>query len=57
MFKFLVKVFESLYFFNVKMDQVDTLHINRYWYDVLCCTIKNHLGDLSVKVTDLEILF
>ena len=37
------------------MDQVDTLHVGRYWSDVLCCTIMTHLGDLEVKVTDLEI--
>ena len=29
------------------MDQVDTLHVDRYWSEVLC-----H----EVKVTDLEIL-
>ena len=38
------------------MDQVDTLHIDRYWSEVLCCTITTHLSDLEVKVTDLEIL-
>ena len=38
------------------MDQVDTLHYSRYWSEVLCCTIMTHLGDLEVKVTDLEIL-
>ena len=38
------------------MDQVDTLHIDRYWSEVLCCTITTHLGDHEVKVTDLEIL-
>ena len=40
------------------MDQVDTctLHVGRYWSKVLCCTIMTHLGDLEVKVTDLEIL-
>ena len=20
------------------MDQVDTLHVGRYWFEVLCCT-------------------
>ena len=35
------------------MDQVDTLHVGRYWSEVLCCT---HLGDLEFKVTDFEIL-
>ena len=24
------------------VDQVDTLHISRYWSDVLCCTIMAH---------------
>ena len=38
------------------MDQVDTLHAGRYWSDILFCTIMTHLGDLEVKVTDLEIL-
>ena len=38
------------------MDQVDTLHIDRYWSEVLCCTITTHLSDHEVKVTDLEIL-
>ena len=38
------------------MDQVDTLHVDRYWSEVLSFTITSHLGDLEVKVTDLEIL-
>ena len=38
------------------MDRVDNLHIDRYWSKVLCCTIMTHLGDLEVKVLDLEIL-
>ena len=38
------------------MDQVETLHGDRDWSEVLCCTIMTHLGDLEVKVTDLEIL-
>ena len=54
--KFLVKVFRSLYLLKLKMDQVDTLHVGRYWSKVLCCNITTHLGDLEVKVTDLEIL-
>ena len=54
MLKFLVKVFMSLYLLKLWMDQVDTLHVGRYWSDVLCCTIMTHLGD-QVKVTDLEI--
>ena len=56
MLKFLVKVFMSLYLLNLLMDQVDTLHVGRYWSEVLFCTITTHLGDLEVKVTDLEIL-
>ena len=38
------------------MDQVDTLHVGRYWSEVLCCTIMTHLGDIEVQVTDLDIL-
>ena len=38
------------------MGQVDTLHVGRYWSEVLCCTIMTHLGDLEFKVTDFEIL-
>ena len=37
------------------MDQVDTLHVSRRWSEVLRSTITTHLGDLKVKVTDLEI--
>ena len=51
MLKFLIKVFVSLYLFNFFMDHVDTLHVGRYWSEVLFCTIMTHLGD-----TDLEIL-
>ena len=36
------------------MDQVDTLHVGRYWSEVLCCTIITHQGDLEFKVTDLK---
>ena len=42
MFKFLVKVFISLYLLNMVMDQVDTLHESRYWSEVLCSTIMTH---------------
>ena len=56
MLKFLVKVFISLYLLKLWIDQVDTLHVGRYWSEVLCCTIMTHLGDLEVKVMDLEIL-
>ena len=45
MLKFLVKVFMSLYLLKLWMDQVDTLHVGRYWSEVLCCTIMTHLGD------------
>ena len=54
MLKFLVKVFMSLYLLKLWMDQVDTLHVGRYWSEVLCCTIMTHLGNLEVKVTDLK---
>ena len=37
---------------NVLMDQVDTLHVDRYWSQVLCYTIMTHLDDLEVKVMD-----
>ena len=36
--------------------EVDTLHVGRYWSEVLCCTIMTHLGNLEFKVTDFEIL-
>ena len=53
---FLVKIFVSLYLLNVLMDLVDILHTDRYWSEVLCLhTITTHLGDLEVKVMDLEI--
>ena len=51
---FLVKVFISLYILNVLMDQVDTLHVGRYWSVVLCSTIMTHIDDLKVKVIDLK---
>ena len=54
MLKFLVKVSISLYLLDLLMDQVDTLHIGRYWSEVLCSTIMTHLGDLEVKVSDFE---
>ena len=43
-FKFLVKVFISLYLLIMLMDQVDTLHVGRYWSEVLCSTIMTHPG-------------
>ena len=39
-----VKVFRSLYLMNMWMYQVDTLHIGRYWSEVLCSTIMTHPG-------------
>ena len=56
MLKFFIKVFRSLYLLNMLMDQVDTLHVGRYWSEVLCSTIMVHPSYLEVKVTDLEIL-
>ena len=56
MLKFLVKVFKSLYLLNLWMDLVDTLPDVRYWSEVLCCTIKTHIGDPEVKVADFKIL-
>ena len=56
MLKFLVKVFTSLYLLNPLMELVDTFPDVRYWSEVLCCTITTHMGDLEVKVTDIEIL-
>ena len=38
------------------MNQVDTLHVGKYWSEILCCTIMTHLGGLEFKVTDFEIL-
>ena len=38
------------------MDQVDTLHVGRYWSEVLCFIIMTHLNDLVFKVKDFEIL-
>ena len=54
--KFLVKVFGSQYLLNMYIDQVDTLHIDRYCSEVLCCSIMTYLSDLELQVTDFEIL-
>ena len=63
MLKFLVKVFMSLYLLKLLMDllkmvmdEVDTLHVVRYWSEVLCFITVTHLGELEgkVKVTDLK---
>ena len=56
MLKFLVKVYKSLYLLNPWMDLIDTLPDVRYWSEILCCTIKTHIGYPEVKVTDFEIL-
>ena len=56
MLEFLVKVFISLYLLNMWIDQVDTLHVGRYWSEVLCCITTTHLGATWVKVMNLEIL-
>ena len=37
--KLLVKVFISQYLLNMLMDQVDALHVDRYWSQVLCCSV------------------
>ena len=44
MFKFLIKVFVSLYLLNMLMDQVDTLRVGRHWSEILCCTIMTYPG-------------
>ena len=36
------------------MDQVDTLHVGRYWSGVKCYTIMTYLVDIEVKVMDFE---
>ena len=56
MLKVLVKLFSSLNLLNVKMDQVDTLHVDRHWSEVLCCVTMIHLSDFDFMVTDLDIL-
>ena len=54
MLKFLVKVFISIYLLNMLMDQVDTLHVGRYWSEVFCGAITAYLSDLEVKVIDFD---
>ena len=44
--------FMCLYLLNMLMNQIDTLHVGRYWSEVLCCTMMTHLSDLEFKVTD-----
>ena len=43
-FKFLVKVFVSQYLLTIMMDCFDTLHVARYWSEVLRSTIMTHPG-------------
>ena len=50
MFKFLVKVFRSLYLLNLLMGLDVTMPVVIYWSEELCCTIPTHLGDHKVKV-------
>ena len=42
--KFFIKGLRSLYLLNMLMDQVDTLHVLRYWSEVLWSTIVVHPG-------------
>ena len=41
---FRLKFFKSLYLLTMLMDQVDTLHVARYWSEVLRSTIMTHPG-------------
>ena len=43
-FKFLVKVYVSQYRLTILMDCFDTLHVARYWSEVLRSTIMTHPG-------------
>ena len=43
-FKFLIEVFVSLYLLTMLIDRVDTLHVSRYWSEVLCSTIMTDPG-------------
>ena len=38
------------------MDLVYVWYDDRYWSRILDSTIPNHIHDLKVKVTDLEVL-
>ena len=40
------------------MDQIDTLHVGRYWpwSEFSCCTIMIHLSDFEFNVKDFEII-
>ena len=41
---FRLKFFRSLYLLTMLIDQVDTLHVDRYWSEVLHNTIMTHPG-------------
>ena len=41
---FRLKLFRSLYLLTMLMDQVDTLHVDRYWSEVLRSVIMTHPG-------------
>ena len=56
MLKFFIKVFRSLYFLNMLMDKVDTLHVVDIGLLFYAVPSGSTLGDLEVKVPDLEIL-
>ena len=45
------KVFKRLYLLNLWM--VHTCLNVKYWSEVLCCFIPNHMSGLEVSVTDL----
>ena len=55
---FFVKVYTSLYPMNFNMDLVDTLHVVRYWSEVLCFTIITCLCNIQViaMVFGIELL-
>ena len=39
------------------MDQDDTLHVGRYWSEVLCCTIMTHLGGQGHRLRNFVLEF
>ena len=56
MLTFYVKVFRTSFFPNPLMDLVYIWYDNRYWSKILFSTIPTPMHDLTVKVTDLELL-
>ena len=56
MLKFYVKVFRTSLFPNPLMDLVYIWYDDRYWSKILLSTISTTMHDLTVKVTDLELL-